>query len=238
MSTSYFFCLLSVVALLATGCEKEKLESCPGQCTVVTGRLLTSSQQALADAPVSIAWISRGSLLGNKVRTKARTTTTTSGNFQLSFYVQDDELQDGYFSVTYEVDQNRYYVIDNTDALDTGSGPAVIKRDTTYQLRPYLIPRKATVKLTVPNASQVQGIMFVDFASAQGGNLSFGSRLLGGGSAYQVTNQPGPFTATTPVAADQPLYIRVSKMVNGTNVRTLDSLVMGAGTARDVSLTY
>lgn len=68
--------------------------------------------------------------------------------------MQDDELGAGYVELTYEVDKARYYALDNTAGPDTG--PAGLQRDTTYHFTPFLIPRKAFVVLTVPNANQIQ----------------------------------------------------------------------------------
>ena len=227
-----YYLAVSTVTLLATGClKKEKIESCPGQCTIVSGRLLTSNQQALANAPVSVNWILRGGVFGGgEVRTRGRATTDASGNFQFSFYVQDDELRDGYFRVNYEVAKNQYYVLDDGDALLN------IKRDTTYQLLPYLIPRKATVKLTVSNPNQIQGYFAVDFASAYGRTLT--TKQGGGGPVFIVPQQSTPYTNTAEIAGDQKLYMQITRNINGTSTRTLDSLTVPAGTSRDINVRY
>ena len=233
MPTIRCYLAVSTVTLLATGClRKEKIESCPGQCTVVSGRLLTSNQQALANASVSVSWILWGGVLGGgEVRTRGRTTTDASGNFQFSFYVQDDELHNGYFMVNHEVDKNQYYVLGDGDALFD------IKRDTTYRLPPYLLPRKAAVKLTVPNSNQIQGYFAVDFASAYGRTLTF-KKGAGGGPVFSVSQQSGSYTNTAEVAGDQKLYMQITRNTNGTATRTLDSLVVPAGTTRDIIVRY
>lgn len=228
-----YYLALSTVISLATGCfRKEKIESCPGRCTVVSGRLLTSNQQVLPNTSVSVRWILRGGVLGGgEVRTRGRTTTDANGNFRFSFYVQDDELHDGYFSVDYEADKNQYYVLGDGDALFD------IKRDTTYQLPPYLIPRKAAVKLTVPNPNQVQGYFAVDFASAYGRTLTT-KKGAGGGPVFSIPQQNNPYTNTAEVAGDQKLYMQITRNTNGTSTRTLDSLVIPAGTTRAIIVRY
>jgi hypothetical protein len=233
MSGIRYYLAVSAITLLATGClRKEKIGSCPGQCTVVSGRLLTSNQQALANAPVSVSWVLRGGVLGGgDVRTRGRATTDASGDFRFSFYVQDDELRDGYFMVNYEVTKSQYYVLDDGDALFN------IKRDTTYQLPPYLIPRKAAVKLTVPNANQIQGYFAVDFASAYGQTLT-AKKGVGGGPVFIVPQQNNSYTNTAEVAGDQKLYMQITRNVSGTPTRTLDSLVVAAGTTRDIVVRY
>lgn len=218
----------ALFGLLTAGSCKEKLESCPGQCTIVTSRLLTSGQQPLAGVAVTAVW---KPLYGYSSRDKARTTTDANGNFQLSFYLKDNELLDGYVYVLYEVDKNRYYNVDNTDALPT------LRRDTTYQLPPYLIPRKATVQVTVPNPDQIKDYFAVDFTSAYGHTLVT-TQGLGAGPVVTIPKQSTPYTTTVEVAADKKLYMQVARGVNGITTRTLDSLVVPAGTTRNLTLTY
>jgi hypothetical protein len=220
--------------LLAAGCTKEKLADCPGQCTQLTGQLLTSGWQPLAGVSVTASWRPLG--LYAAPRTKARTTTDANGRYHVSLYVQDDERHDGAFELTYEADPGRYYVLSNTDGPDTcGAG---LRRDTTYRLAPFLLPRKAFVKLTVPNPNQIQQYFSVDFSSAHLRTLTATKHSIGGGPAVPVPRQNDPFTTLVEIAGDQPVYVRATRGLNNGYTRTVDSLVVPAGTTRELTVRY
>lgn len=220
--------------LLAAGCTKEKLVDCPGQCTQLTGQLLTSGLQPLAGVPVTASWRPVG--LYAVPRTKARTTTDANGRYQVSFYVQDNELRDGYFQLTYEANPERYYVLGNTDSPDTGR--AGLRRDTTYRLVPFLFPRKAFIKLTVPNPNQIQQYFTVNFSSAHVRTLTANKHSIGGGAAVPVVQQNDPFTTLVEIAGDQQVYVRATRGVNNVYTSTVDSLVVPAGTTRELTIRY
>ena len=221
--------------LMAVGCTKEKLEDCPGHCTLITGQLLTSGLQPLAEVTVTANW-SSGHALINTLRTKARAITDAKGNYQVRFLVRDDELHNGYFQLTYEVNQDRYYAIGNTDRPDTGG--AGLQRDTTYRLAPYLIPRKAFVQLTVPNPEQIQQSFSVDFSSAQMRTLTATKNSRGGGASIGLARQNGPFTTVVEIAGDQPVYVRATRSQNLAHTSTVDSITVPAGTTRALTVRY
>jgi hypothetical protein len=227
------FALASTV-FLAVGCTKEKLEDCPGQCTLITGHLVTSGLQPLAAVTVTANWHSGLSFASP--RTKARATTDATGNYQVRFYVKDDELHDGYFELTYGVDKDRYYLLGNTDSPDVGSGS--IKRDTTYHLAPFLIPHKAFVQLTVPNPSQIQSYFSVDFSSAHLHTLTATKQFSGGGAVVGIPKQNDPFTTLVEIAGDQIVYVRARRNPNYGTTSTVDSLVVPAGTTRALTIRY
>ncbi|RSK47523.1 hypothetical protein EI291_14795 [Hymenobacter rigui] len=226
--------VLLALALLVAGCRKEKLENCPGQCTVITGQLLTSGLQPLAGAPVTARWHSGQGY--SAPRTRARATTDANGRFQVSFYVKEDERQQGYFDLMYEVSKSRYYVLGNTDGPDTGA--AGRRRDTTYHLPPFLIPRKAYVKLTVPNPDQIQDYFAVSFTSAHLHELQVTPQSIGGGSSVGIPRQGTPFTTLLEVAGDQKIYVQATRGSNGAYVRTLDSLIVSADVTRELTVRY
>jgi hypothetical protein len=155
------------------------------------------------------------------------------GLFQ-SLYVQDDEMLAGYYELSTKVDNARYYAIDET----IGALTKTPKRDSSYQLPPFLIPRKAIVSLTVPNASQIQDYFSVEFVSALGNNLVVTKNSLGGGAVVSVPKQNTPFTTAVEVAADQKLYIRTTRKLVTTYTRNVDSLVVPAGTTHPLTITY
>lgn len=234
MQKELYFIVLTLTSLGITSCEKPKLESCPGNCTTISGRLVTSGQQGLAGATLDVYWKNGTSYSSNEFHHKAKTTTDSNGNYQLSLYVRDDEMQAGFYQVSASVDKARYYVIDESvRAFFNG-----LKRDTSYQLAPYLVPRKATVHLTVPNASQIQDYFWLDFVSAQGSRLTVTKNSTGGGAVVSIPKQADAFATDVEVAADQKLYIKTTRKVNNTYSYGVDSLVIPAGTTRNLSVSY
>lgn len=234
MRSTYTVLAFASTVLLAAGCTKEKLEDCPGQCTLVTGQLLTSGLQPLAGGTVTAKWYTGQGY--SRPRTKAQATTDVNGNYQVRFYVKDDELQDGYFQLTYEVNKDRYLTMRSTDSPDpSGAG---LRRDTTYRLSPYLIPRKAFVKLTVPNPDQIQEYFAVDFSSAQLRTLTATKTTSGGGASVGIPRQTAPFTTLVEIAGDQKVYVRASRSQNFVYTSTVDSIVVPAGTTRALTIRY
>lgn len=234
MRNTYATLALTSIGLLASSCTKEKLEDCPGQCTIVSGHLVTSGLQPLSAATVTASW--HNGLGYGSSRTKARTTTDAKGNYQVSFYMKDDELHDGYFDLTYGVDKDRYYGLSNTDSPSTGQ--ASLKRDTTYNLSTFLIPRKAFVKLTVPNSKQIQEYFSVDFTSAHMKSLTVTKQFSGGGAVVGIPKQSDSFTTLVEIAGDQKVYIRATRSRNYIYTSTVDSMVVPAGTTRELTVNY
>lgn len=233
VSTARIARLLASLVPLATGCAKEKLESCPGRCTVITGRLVTAGgREGIAGAPVIAKWQVPTSF-GARAVTKTQTTTDATGTYRLSFFIEDSELTTGYFSVFYPVDKKRYYTIG-----DPQHAFYQLKRDTTFTIPDFLIPRLATVSLTVPNASQIQGYFSVELTTAYGHNLTLSKNQQGSGTSISVPVQAGSFSYTTSTSGDQQVYLRSIKNNNGTYLRTLDSLTIPAGSTRPVTITY
>ena len=59
MRTTYAALAFASTVLLAAGCTKEKIEDCPGQCTFITGHLVTSGLQPLAAVTVTAKSLSK-----------------------------------------------------------------------------------------------------------------------------------------------------------------------------------
>lgn len=233
VSTTRVTCLLASLVLLATGCTKEKLESCPGHCTIITGRLVTAGgREGIAGAAVVAKWLVPTSF-GARAAIKSQTTTDATGRYRLSFFIEDNELTTGYFSVFYPVDKNQYYTIG-----DPEHAFYQLKWDTIFTIPDFLIPRLATINLTVPNASQIQGYFSVELTTAYGHNITLSKNQQGSGTSISVPTQAGPFAYLVSTAGDQQVYLRTTKSNNGTYLRTLDSLTIPAGSTRPVTITY
>lgn len=233
VSTPRITRLLASLVCLATGCTKEKLESCPGHCTIITGRLVTAGgHEGIIGAAVVAKWLVPTSF-GAKAVTKSQTTTDAAGRYRLSFFIEDNELTTGYFSVFYPVDKKQYYTIG-----DPEHAFYKLERDTTFVIPDYLIPRLATVNLTVPNANQIQGFFSLDLTTAYGHNLTLSKNQQGSGTAVSVPAQAGSFTHAVSTAGDQQVYLHTTRNTNGTYLRTLDSLTIPAGSTRPITVRY
>ncbi len=75
---------------------------CPGSCTEVTGRVLRSNGQPLANVQLSATWQDGGGTFkggGGTRRKKAVAYTDAQGNYTLRFLVRDNEINWGYFKI-------------------------------------------------------------------------------------------------------------------------------------------
>jgi hypothetical protein len=232
----YYACVLTLASSLAlAGCQKEEvLPTCQGSCTTIMGRLLTGQPQVgIAGAEVTVKWVT-SSGLWVKAKPVARTTTDAQGNYHVSFYIEDAQLTDGYFSVYYSVDKSQYYTIgEDQDAFYR------LKRDTLFVAAPYVIPRKAFVRLAITNQPQLvatKGYFSSEFNTCYGHNTRFSKAIMGGGPF--VTWESLPYENPLPVAGDQSILFASFKTKNGVTTRTTDSLFIPAGTTRDITVTY
>ncbi|NVO32991.1 MULTISPECIES: carboxypeptidase-like regulatory domain-containing protein [Hymenobacter] len=223
---------LAALTLLVTGCaRKDEIEDCLGSCTTVTGRLVTSDgQQALPNTTVEAEWHYGAPFPQGK--TKARTTSDANGNYRLTFFVKDEELAEGFFVINYLANKQDFYVIgEPSQAIHK------IKRDTTYRLSDYLIPRKAFVRLSITNPAAVSTNYFASsFNNSYGTSIAFNPQSLGGGSLISWAGLP--LENPLPIAGDLPIIVRSFKDKNGITERTIDSLFIPAGTTANYTVTY
>ena len=231
---TYLPAILSLIGLLSACQKEEPLEVCNDKCTIITGRLITATNQTpIGGAEIVVRWnYPAGSKYGRKVKTAS--TTDSDGKYTVSFFIKDNELAEGYFDVTYSVDENQYYTLgENTVAFYRGR----IKRDTLIRVADYQIPRKAYVKLALTNPNQFvsdKGSLNSSFTTPYGFNTVFSRTLNMSGSDIGW----GPAETLVTVAGDQPLLVGHRKWKNGIYTTTIDSLVIPAGTTHNITLTY
>lgn len=227
-SNRYLLPLSAALLLSLSACEKEEpIETCTGSCTVLTGRLLTANGTApIANVPLTVRWTTDV----YTSRQKAEGTTNAQGEYKLSFYIKDDELADGYFTVEYTVDKNRYY--------DLGASFSYLElpRDTVV-VQDYLIPRKAYLKLAITNPGAVPPYSYwTTFSSPYGTMPAPLASGRGGGPAvsWPLNGLPNPLE----VPGDQPMIATHAKLRNGVNTFSYDTLTVPAGTTRDYIVTF
>lgn len=130
----YRYAWLLALVLWLSGCTKEEddyiSKYCPGSCTEVSGQVLRSSGQPLADVQISATWSNLRHFKaggGGTIRKKAVAYSDARGNYTLRFLVRDEEMFDGHIEVALQArgcsqSNCRPYTL-NWDEL---------KRDTTY----------------------------------------------------------------------------------------------------------
>ncbi|RSK44061.1 hypothetical protein [Hymenobacter rigui] len=225
--------LSAALGLLAAGCtDKEVLDTCMGSCTTVVGRLITANgQQPLANAPIEVRW-NYGPAYHPMSKLKAQATSDANGNYRLSFFIKDEELTEGYFNVRYSPNKKQYYTIGEDGQVLNGA-----RRDTTFTLPDYLIPRKAYVRLAITNPTDVTLYAFMsDFNTPYGLNTTFSRKIQGGGPVIFWDGLPAE--NPLPVAGDQPILVKGYKKKNGLTEYTTDSLFIPAGTTATYSVTF
>lgn len=226
-----------LLLIATTGCQHEEvLPACQGACTTIKGRLITGQPQSgIAGATVTAKWLAPTSF-GARAVTKARTTTDADGNYSISFFIEDSELNNGYFSVFYAVDKNQYYTIGEPE-----DASFKLKRDTVFTNSAFLIPRKAYVRLAITNPTQLpatyaQGEFITDFNNCYGHNTTFNRAIKGGGAVVFWNSLPSE--NPMPIAGDQSILVAHYKTKNGLLTYTTDSLFIPAGTTRNYTVTY
>jgi|GEM_PF-2113628 len=236
MKRFFYLSIAASLTLLTTACEKtEILETCTDHCTTITGRLVTADGKVpLAGANVRVKWIHNDGTGYDKPRTKAAVTTDANGQYRLNFYIKDDELTQGYFNVIHGVNQEKYYVID-----ESVFAFHELTRDTIIQIADCVIPRKAYVRLSLTNPTQLSAdnaYFASSFSSLYGPVRDFTAPIQGGGPVFEW--RAGSAPQTVPVAGDQLLIVNHIRARGSVSLRSTDSLVIPAGTTRDYPVTY
>ncbi|MCC3158745.1 hypothetical protein LJ737_15985 [Hymenobacter sp. 15J16-1T3B] len=225
-----WFLIGAGLLLGAAGCVENDadLGTCPGNCTVVRGRLVTAGgTEALAGIPLTAQWV------GGRyyVRQKAAATTDGNGNFELSFLLRDDELAAGYFQLQYAVKADDYYQLDDSRI----SLPDLV-RDTAVTIGNYLVPRKAFVELAITNRQAIgpNDSYWSNFASLYGSHTVIGP--YGGGPAIGWASEL--LDAAVPVPGDQPIVVNHVRNRNGIRTTSADTLYIPHGTRRRYTVTF
>lgn len=239
LQKNYSFQLFAMLFLLSS-CEKEDVEpKCKNQCTTLRGRLVThGGNSPIAKTVVKVDW-ARPSMFGSGgYRVKAKTKTDDNGYYELSFYVSDEELEpnsSGYFGIKYEINGDTYLDSDNQVGSVVGYIPFEPKRDTTYTLADFLIPKKAYVKVHCPNQSQINiqnGDKFeIWISTALGIKNQNGVFNLNYATFFNFANTNGN---TFEFAGEQNVYATFVKTKNGVKTEETETIVIPEGTTYEI----
>lgn len=235
------YVLLVGVSLWLGSCRKEvPVEpSCNGSCNVITGRFTTDGRSiGLPNVPLELRWVKRSGQYESAVHRKAKTTTDANGNYNLRFYISDDELKDGIYEVQYQLDRSKYIVSPDSPSKGFSVGGAAIKRDTIIT-SDWLIPQKAYLRQEITNPTQAseQTMTLASFdAGALATTAVFNSKVDG---LWYSTRSPGGVSAIDlEVAANQPVELRVDKYKNGQRIIEHDTINLAPGAHYTQHITY
>lgn len=221
-----------VLFVFLHGCIKEEDDldgqNCELGCTMVTGKILTENGQVpLANLKLDVVW-SKGGYGFGSIRTKATSKTDLNGNFSLKFEIQDEELKEGGFGITYALDKDKY--------LDSNRGIPLygVKKDTMLMVN-YNIPRKAFLDISVLNTDKIeQGATFYTdlyYMTPSGLEQPVDGHILPWSNEsdnYRELEVPG----------NQPIVLTESRQKGDERIQKIDTIVIEAGTTKKITIDY
>lgn len=239
----YLYVFIFIILLLQSCKLRNDIEpKCNSNCTIIKGRLLTDGGNLpIANAPVEVSW-SYYAFLGGEKRLKAKTITDNNGNYQLSFYPKDDEVGNsrGAFYINYMPDTTLYYSIDNYIRPIEGVMPRELKRDTTFVLKDYLIPKIAYLNMSISNPQELNqsfnnyftSALYVSFSNFTPTFNYNGGKLLVIWQDYQNTPRK------IKVVGNQEFKMETIKVKNGIRTEETQIFNIPAGQTQYLNVTY
>jgi 5-hydroxyisourate hydrolase-like protein (transthyretin family) len=228
-NAKYVTCIsaLILIAILCESCyivDDDNINAvCTGQCTTIQGRFTTKDgNTGMSAMNLRLEWYTRDALgLFAKTRKIASTQTDEAGNYHISFYVKDEEISNGSYQLHYQVPDETY---SHNPLVPYISFPS-LKRDTTITRNFHLPKLDATIhfRLTNPEALGPDDRLFC-LVIYEYDDLEH-DEIYGVGAL----NAPNLIESTYTTASDQFTYIRTTKVKNGMEQVSLDSVMIGSG---------
>ena len=226
------FVLLLTLSFQSCTKEEDDLisQNCETDCTEIIGRLMTDNGTVpIVNHTITVIWDNTNFGSGI-VRTKATTKTDNNGEFQLKFFIRDDELTDGIHRMYYEkLDENEFL---RADLNGISIFPTI--RDTTMT-RNHNIPKKAFLDLTISNLEDFQQ---GDYFST---NLNFLNPI---GFSQSIDGAIHPWSNESEnnrlieIAANQPVIIEIVRKINGEYVRENDTILVREGNTSNYTIDF
>ena len=237
MKIKYSLLLLFILVILGschTSTDDFISKYCPGSCTVIKGRLTTDNRtKPLPGVKLNVYWQVVDPLgLSSNTRRKAVTTTDADGNFELRFLIRDDELEGA--RVRYFVEANAgsdayLYCLGQNHLLEY----AALERNTTITTD-YNLPRKAQLQLQVRNPDAMATGDYIQTSfEFDAGEASAADNCVPG--TYQTPANP---QATTAVAANQDVILRIYKRKAGTTTTSEEVIRLAPGQVLQQQITF
>ena len=227
---------LILVAILGESCyivdDDDINATCSNQCTIIQGRFTTKDgNTGMPAMNLSLDWSSRDAIgLFVKTRKIASTRTDRAGNYHISFYVKDEEINNGNYRLHYEVPDKTY---SHNPRVQYISLP-IVTRDTTITRNFHLPRMDATIhfRLTNPDALGPDDRLYCHVIYEYD-DLEY-EELYGDGAL----NPPDLIESTYTTASDQFTYVRTRKVKNGVENVSVDSVMIGSGQTVTYEVTF
>ncbi|WP_417559019.1 hypothetical protein [Mesoflavibacter zeaxanthinifaciens] len=225
--------ILSVL-LLFTSCSKEEedfiSQNCETDCTEIIGKIMTDNGTVpIADVELTVKWDNIPYLGSGTIRNKAITRTDSEGNFNLKFYIRDDEIEAGGFRIEYELNENEY-LSSHLNRITIFQ----IARDTTININ-YNIPKKAFLNLSLLNLDDIQSgdDLATDFSYERpdGFDQSVDGQVISWSNESEQNN-------LIEVAGNVPVELRIRRRINGVSTSEIETLFLEAGTTSDYTIDF
>ncbi|MCL6273019.1 hypothetical protein M3P19_03310 [Muricauda sp. 2012CJ35-5] len=144
--------LFILTAVLFISCDKDDTDlTCLSDCTLIQGQFLTSKGAPLQNVNVSINYYeSHG--IGASIRRIKKAKTDENGNFQMKFYINNDELGKvpGYFQFVYDYSELDSEVFIDSSEYNSYVIGSIYSRDTIIDVEFYN-PKKAYITINLNN---------------------------------------------------------------------------------------
>lgn len=220
--------------LLFTSCSKEEddfiSQNCETDCTEIIGKIMTDNGTVpIADVELTVKWDNIPYLGSGTIRNKATTRTDSEGNFNLKFFIRDDEIENGGFRIEYELNESEY-LSSHLNRITIFQ----IARDTTLNIN-YNIPKKAYLNLSLLNLDDVQSPDW--FATNFGYETPEGFTQSVNGQHIGWNNQSNQNNLIE-IPGNQNVRIEVFRRVNNVTTTEIDNILIEAGTTSDYTIDF
>lgn len=233
------------------GCSPEDDDlnlACNSDCTIIKGRFVTLNNEGVSGVKLRLDYRTSNPPFSSNTRLIRDAVTDSDGNYELEFYINDDELgsdANGYFRVNVNSDN-----IDTSSmfGLTTSLGYAIYsinRRDTIIDMSFYL-PKKEYITVNLNNFSPIDESDFFEvqtlfpFGLNIGENQFLDSEYDTGFSGYGTFRADNSSTTfeNIPIAVGEDNVIRIHKRKNATTTATDTTLFIGPNNNLNLNFEY
>lgn len=230
-SKLFIFSLLLLLSFFLSSCIKPEIplnEVCNQNCTIIKGILMSKNGTLpITNVPIKLVRFTPALFSGGSVNDRAITNTKPDGSFEFSIGLKDFELNEGHrFSIEFKLDT--LYKVEHHIAYMTR-----LKRDTTFNLGICNIPRKSY--LQVNNSVILNNQDNISFFNDS--KIGFNSDMQSSAS-YNYWSVINNSSQKITIAADQKVYLNISKNINGIINTKKDSVIVAEGQIQNYQINF
>ena len=225
--------ILIIIAFALQSCEKEDdliSQNCEADCTEIVGKLMTDDGTTpIANRKITVVWDNTSSGFGT-VRTKATTRTDSSGDFNISFFMRDDELESGIHRMSFERLNESEFL-----SSDLNGMPSIPSVRDTLVVRNHNVIKKAFVNMTLLNLDDIRDSdrfwTDFDYPRPTGFSQSIDGHIRGWTSEFE-SNQ------VLEVAGNQEIIIEIVRKINDITTTENETLFVEAGSTLNYTVDF